>query len=632
MKKILVLMFIYMSFFIFCPSKVNAAVSNIEENKTWSGEIEDSKYFYFTPKETGFYSVNKIADNADIYSIGYDITYDGRELLDISYDISDIYLVKNNKYLIQFGLYHWDADSNDSAFGGTSNVSITIEKSSKEITQLSTNETKVVESDVNEENCFVISPNETGTYTLKLGSEEYYTIYEIEEFGVVNELQGTFTEFNNDSYKINLEKEKKYLILIGPTYGKSISISINKDNKDIVGLNILDYEYCPLDSDNKTIHTGLFYNDVTYTGKFFPNIDFRDANIKFQILYSDGTFSEHFVEEHFVESIGYDEISIMYQLEVQYSGEEDYGKMKAGLQSIQVTILGSISASYNIDVKKKIDANFPKLKIDEKKTEIIGITSKNFYVITPLESGYYTLWYNTEPDSIDNIYKEWFWCVYDDQDNELEFTKNKGYKLKAGKNYVFFISLDGDVKKDEGEEFTYWFGKNTSHEHIFSDWEVIKKETEDETGEKRRICTDCGYEETMVINKLEKQKDNKTSTPNNKINEIPSTSNKKDEVGVAVLGVNKPNKITIGKISNKKKNKVVVNWKKDKYAKGYQVQYSISRKFVKAKKVEKKTCSVTLRKLIKKKTYYIRVRAYNIYNGKKVYGKWSKVKKVKIKK
>ena len=40
----------------------------------------------------------------------------------------------------------------------------------------------------------------------------------------------------------------------------------------------------------------------------------------------------------------------------------------------------------------------------------------------------------------------------------------------------------------------------------------------------------------------------------NKINEIPSTSNKKDEVGVAVLGVNKPNKITIGKISNKKKN------------------------------------------------------------------------------
>ena len=90
---------------------------------------------------------------------------------------------------------------------------------------------------------------------------------------------------------------------------------------------------------------------------------------------------------------------------------------------------------------------------------------------------------------------------------------------------------------------------------------------------KGRICTDCGYEETMVINKLEKQKDNKTSTPNNKINVIPSTSNKKDEVCVAVLGVNKPNKITIRKISNKKKNKVVVNWKKDKYAKGYQVQY-----------------------------------------------------------
>lgn len=121
---------------------------------------------------------------------------------------------------------------------------------------------------------------------------------------------------------------------------------------------------------------------------------------------------------------------------------------------------------------------------------------------------------------------------------------------------MFFISLDGDVKKDEGEEFTYWFGKNTFHEHIFSDWEVIKKETEDETGEKRRICTDCGYEETMVIDKLEKQKDNKTSIQNNKINAIPSTSNKKDEVSVAVLGVNKPNKITIRKISNKKRIKL----------------------------------------------------------------------------
>ena len=38
------------------------------------------------------------------------------------------------------------------------------------------------------------------------------------------------------------------------------------------------------------------------------------------------------------------------------------------------------------------------------------------------------------------------------------------------------------------------------------------------------------------------------------------------------------------------------------------------------------------RKLKKRKTYYIRVRAYKMNGKKKVYGKWSTVKKVKIKK
>lgn len=38
-----------------------------------------------------------------------------------------------------------------------------------------------------------------------------------------------------------------------------------------------------------------------------------------------------------------------------------------------------------------------------------------------------------------------------------------------------------------------------------------------------------------------------------------------------------------------------------------------------------------IKKLKKKKTYYFRVRAYKL-NRKKVYGKWSKIKKVKIKK
>ena len=42
--------------------------------------------------------------------------------------------------------------------------------------------------------------------------------------------------------------------------------------------------------------------------------------------------------------------------------------------------------------------------------------------------------------------------------------------------------------------------------------------------------------------------------------------------------------------------------------------------------------SGTIKKLTKKKTYYVRVRAYKVINGKKYYCKWSKTNKVKIKK
>lgn len=83
---------------------------------------------------------------------------------------------------------------------------------------------------------------------------------------------------------------------------------------------------------------------------------------------------------------------------------------------------------------------------------------------------------------------------------------------------------------------------------------------------------------------------------------------------------------------NQKKCKVKVTWKKVPNSLGYQIQYATNKKFKKAKKKTVKSTFVTLKKLKKKKTYFIRIRAYKIADGKKVYGKWSSVKKVKIKK
>lgn len=50
------------------------------------------------------------------------------------------------------------------------------------------------------------------------------------------------------------------------------------------------------------------------------------------------------------------------------------------------------------------------------------------------------------------------------------------------------------------------------------------------------------------------------------------------------------------------------------------------------KKVSTTKLTKTIRKLKKKKTYYIKARAYKLDGKTKVYGKWSLIKKVVIKK
>ena len=94
----------------------------------------------------------------------------------------------------------------------------------------------------------------------------------------------------------------------------------------------------------------------------------------------------------------------------------------------------------------------------------------------------------------------------------------------------------------------------------------------------------------------------------------------------------KRKKVVISSIKNKKGRKIAISWKKTTKAKAYQVTYDTSKKF-KNKKTKKVTKSkITLTKLKIGKTFFIRVRAVTIESGKKVYSKWSKVKKIKVKK
>ena len=98
-------------------------------------------------------------------------------------------------------------------------------------------------------------------------------------------------------------------------------------------------------------------------------------------------------------------------------------------------------------------------------------------------------------------------------------------------------------------------------------------------------------------------------------------------------------KIKVGKVTAKNpKSKVAgtmtVNYNKVKNVSGYEIVYGKDSKITKNKKtVTTKSSSVTIKKLKKGGTYYVKVRAYKKDSaGKNVYGAYSKVVKVQIRK
>lgn len=96
-----------------------------------------------------------------------------------------------------------------------------------------------------------------------------------------------------------------------------------------------------------------------------------------------------------------------------------------------------------------------------------------------------------------------------------------------------------------------------------------------------------------------------------------------------------PAKTKLSKVVNLQGKKAKVTWKKVKKAHGYEICYAKDSKFTKGKKTAKAGASATTKtisKLTKKKTYYVRVRAYTKVSGKKYYGAWSNKKSIKIKK
>ena len=112
----------------------------------------------------------------------------------------------------------------------------------------------------------------------------------------------------------------------------------------------------------------------------------------------------------------------------------------------------------------------------------------------------------------------------------------------------------------------------------------------------------------------------------------PTVVTTKKSITVVDKKIVAPGKVKITKAKNVSKKKIKLTWKKQSKALVYQVKYSIYKSFRKPKTKATMKCSYTLSGLKKKKTYYIKVRGYTLKKGKRLYGKWSTVKKVKVKK
>ena len=119
----------------------------------------------------------------------------------------------------------------------------------------------------------------------------------------------------------------------------------------------------------------------------------------------------------------------------------------------------------------------------------------------------------------------------------------------------------------------------------------------------------------------------------NKISSISASSNK-DITVYAKWEKIKVKKVTVKNAQSKVAGTMTVNYTKVKNVSGYEIVYGTDAKLTKSKKtITTKSSSVTIKKLKKGGTYYVKVRAYKKdFAGKNVYGAYSKVMKVQIRK
>lgn len=142
-----------------------------------------------------------------------------------------------------------------------------------------------------------------------------------------------------------------------------------------------------------------------------------------------------------------------------------------------------------------------------------------------------------------------------------------------------------------------------------------------------RTDTEEKIDETFSIAKVN-ESENKNQTENKN---QPATEKKDTTKPIETTIVPKKSVLKKVKATGKKKVKIIVKKTSEKIN-GYEVILSTKKNFKKAKKVTTKENVVTVKKLKAGKKYFVKVRAFKKVGNKKIYGKYSTVKKVIVKK
>lgn len=214
---------------------------------------------------------------------------------------------------------------------------------------------------------------------------------------------------------------------------------------------------------------------------------------------------------------------------------------------------------------------------------------------------------------------------------------SKGKKTYAtGHSYVDTLETvyETDMSMGLTYKYAYVIDRVTCKK---CDFEMIDGQTESKLvgwilADGTEVSKEDGYEYEYVTDKngnlVPKKIDHSVTQPTSRPSISPTIYETGDYTDVEdpTKSVSKvPAKVKISSAKNLKGKKIAIKWKKVKKATKYQVKAVLGRKAT--TKTTTKT-SYTIKKLKRKKTYKIYVRAYN----KSGYGKWSNAKKVKVNK